>query len=72
MPSNHGKKPPNPLYVPKSHGKKPPAPKPHKSSGKSSPATHGAVTVLAWSLVAVPVLGIVSAVGYVLHGHGII
>ena len=41
---------------------------PHKSSSSATAPQ----LVLAWSLLAVPVMGVLSVAGYVLHGHGVL
>lgn len=58
MASPHGKKPPNPKYVPKSHGKMPPAPKGYHGQNVNKGC---AVTAIAMAGV---LAGTLAAIGY--------
>lgn len=57
------------------HGKRPPPPPRHGSSGYGPTGSGGGnkkMFAIALGLLAVPVTAIAAAVGYVLHGNGVI
>jgi hypothetical protein len=66
-----GNKPSNPQSMPRANGRKPSAPRAHASSGSSSTGSRSMVWI-GVGLLAVPLSGALTVVGYLLHGYGVL